>query len=502
MPILVPDQERKFPLQQITLADYGIYDLLAQMINVKRANCPTWTDESASDLGMQLLWIFTVLSDLMLRTVNQQAKDCFLMTATEREAMRYLCAQLGYTIQEATAANVSITFTLQTGHPEFTIPAGTKVATAGSTDTNAVIFETITAQLVTVGTATVTVPCQQGETVSQEIVGSSDGTDYQQFYLSRRPVVWQSETVEVDEGSGFVEWTRVDNFILSADTDTHYRIELDNSGYYYICFGDGVYGKIPTTGSNNIRATYRRGGASAGNVAAGAITELLSSVTYVESVTNAAASSGGGDQENIARARQLAPATLRANDRIVTLADVQTLLASFVSPSYGTIAQSVAAGIDNLTIDVRFVPAIGGLPSTEFKAEVKAYLDVRRAVCTEIAVSDPTYYMIDYDVTIYVAPGYFAAAVVEQVRQAIVKFGSPNYRDANGLYPVAFGDDVSLGSLYVAILAVPGVIRAVVTLPAADIAIATTQIRDVNSIDIIAYEGNTSSSYLNLGTEL
>lgn len=503
MAVLVPDQLRKFPLNQIELADYSIYDLYARSVNIKRANCPHWTDESPFDLGNVILWIAAgVMPDLMLRTINQQARNCFLITADQRQAVRALCVQLGYTLQEASASTVAVTFTCEDGHPEFTISAGTKVGTAGTTNQETIIFETTGAQLVTVGTATVDIPCQQGETIANDILGSSDGTSYQTFYLPRRPVVWHSESMTVDEGSGFVAWTRVENFNASLTTDLHYTVEVDNLGYYYINFGDGVYGKIPTIGVNNVQASYRRGGGSAGNVAAGAVTSLLSSVTYVDSVTNTLAASGGSDQETIARAKQLAPGGLRANDRIVTAEDVETLLDSYVSPSYGTIAKSKACGIDNLTTDIRFVPAIGGLPSAGFKTEVKAFLDVRRMVNTEIVVNDPVYYMIDYDIEIWISPGFFAPGVVEQTRQAIVKYSSPIYQNEDGLYPNGFDQDIDIGSLYIAIRGVPGVDKAVVTTPATNIPIAITQIREINSIDIITHEGSSQSSYLNLRKEL
>jgi len=502
MAILVPDQVRKFPLSQIELVDYSIYDLMARAMSIKHANCPAWTDDSPSDLGNQIVWIVCTLTNLMRQTINQQARNCFLLTADQRQAVRALCTQLGYTLQEASASTVTVTFTCADGHPEFIIAAGTKIGTSGSTNQETIVFETTGAQLITVGTVTVDIPCQQGETVTNDILGSSDGTAYQAFYLPRRPVVWHSEAVSVDEGAGFIAWTRVENFNNSDTSDLHYTVEVDNLGYYYINFADGTNGKIPAIGVSNVRASYRRGGGSAGNVAAGAITSLLTSVDYVDSVTNGTAASGGRDQETIARAKQLAPGGLRANDRIVTADDVQVLLDSYVSPAYGTIAKSVAAGIDNLTTDIRFVPAIGGLPSAGFKAEVKTFLDLRRMVNTEIAVNDPVYYMIDYDVAIWVSPGYFAPGVVEQVRQAIVKYGSPIYRNEDGLYPNEFGEDISLGLLYVGIMGVSGVDKTTVTTPATDVPIAITQIREINSIDIITHEGSAQSSYLNLRKEL
>jgi len=164
--------------------------------------------------------------------------------------------------------------------------------------------------------------------------------------------------------------------------------------------------------------------------------------------------------------------------------------------------QAVSLGIDNLTTDVRIVPAAGGNPSSGLKDEFQAYLFEKRAVNTEIAVNDPAYLNIDYNIEIWLLAGYQISKVVEDVRQSIVKFGSPIYKDADGLYPNSFGKTVSLSRLYRALMDVNGVERALVNTPATDLTMPTYQIRELGSIAITANSGGTQSSYQNLSTEL
>jgi len=342
MPAIIRDTERVFPLQAVPYLDVSLDDLFQSLLSIKRANCPNWTDENTSDLGIQLLWMFAVQCHWLKTHLERAKDDCYIGTTTDRESMRLLCELVDYQLGSATAASVVVTHNCESGHPEYTIPAGTQVATEETHDRPAVIFETAAAELVLVTDDSADIICIHGETISQEIVGSSDGTTGQHFALRHKPVISQSEMVEVYAGA-WETWTRVNNFVDSEATDKHYRIEVHEDNTCHVIFGDGVNGQIPWRGTNNIRVTYRKGGGIVGNVAANTITELLSAVDYVESVNNAAAASGGTDRETLDHARMHAPAALKSLDRAVTAEDIESLCADYTSSTYGGLARPCVA---------------------------------------------------------------------------------------------------------------------------------------------------------------
>ncbi|MEW6572472.1 MAG: putative baseplate assembly protein [Bacillota bacterium] len=189
---------------------------------------------------------------------------------------------------------------------------------------------------------------KQVEAVLDEIIGSSTGTAGQSFTLSRVPVleeeVWVNEAgslaeeekaglsavsavKEVAGGGGetkelWVRWRRVEDFAASTAGSRHYVIDA-NSGV--ITFGDGVRGKIPPAGRNNLRVTYRTGGGSRGNVDKGAISTLKTALAFVDRVSNPQAAGGGADVESLARVYQRGPAVLKHRDRAVTVEDFEEL---------------------------------------------------------------------------------------------------------------------------------------------------------------------------------
>lgn len=499
--INIPDTRSKFPLQQVQYLDLPINELLAQILDYKRANCPNYTDENPSDPGMQFLWLSSILSDFMVRHMNRTALNCYLPTVSDRISLEALCQMLNYELGHNAAAAVSVTFTIESGHPELTIVAGTQVTTEGTEDTPSIIFETDSDTLVTLGTDSVAINCVHGYTVTEEILGSSEGEAFQVFYAAKSGVLWQSETVEVLDGS-WEEWTRVTDFIDSVSTDKHYKIAEGSDGKYYIMFGDGTNGKVPPSGTSNIRITYRVGGGEIGNVAAGTVIELVNDLQYVESVTNAAAASGGTDQETIAHAQKFAPAMLRSTDRAISIQDIKTLAEEFVSTIYGRIAKAAVTEVGTITAEVRIVPAAGGNPSTGLKQALKTELSDKRVVCNYLDVLDPIYNVVDIDLTIYVKDGYLVSKVVDAVRAALVTYLSPTYQDpTTGLYPHEFGRDVHLSDLYKAVASVAGVDYCEFTTPAADVDVEDYEIVDIGTLNITAYLGGVSSSWQNLSTE-
>ncbi len=162
----------------------------------------------------------------------------------------------------------------------------------------------------------------QTETLSEEILGSSDGTPGQEYVFSRRPVIneeiWVNELSSLSSGERselmektpssvseakdadgnttefWVKWKRVDDFLNSKQGDRHYVLD-GTMGTVNV--GDGINGRVPPIGRDNIKANYQTGGGMAGNVNAGEIASLKSSLPFIDGVTNPEMADGGADTE-------------------------------------------------------------------------------------------------------------------------------------------------------------------------------------------------------------
>lgn len=192
----------------------------------------------------------------------------------------------------------------------------------------------------------------QCETIKGEIPGSSDGSAGQEFTLTKIPVVSGSEEIWVDEFKSlsaedqtrlteeeiytvesvtddkgevtefWVKWEPVDNLPNASADDRCY--EIDNvSGA--ITFGDGVYGKIPPSGTDNIKANYRSGGGEKGNLEALLIKDLKASLPSLEKAFNPLAAAGGAETETIEDLMERGPYLLRHRNRAVTREDFENL---------------------------------------------------------------------------------------------------------------------------------------------------------------------------------
>ncbi|GAB2633274.1 putative baseplate assembly protein [Streptomyces capparidis] len=321
-----------------------------------------------------------------------------------------------------------------------------------------------------------TVEAVHAETVGEEVLGLSEGVPGQSFTVARPPVVpWETPfVVEVADGSGWAEWTRVDDFAHSGPDDRH--IVLDpNSGR--VDFGPAVrsadggvrhHGAVPPKGAPVRVRAYRTGGGRRGNVARGALRVLRSSLPFVATAENRRPGLGGVDGETVDAARVRGPMTLRTLHRAVVPRDYEQL-AREVAPDAARVA-CVPAGDDPEQaggVRLLVVPAGRGdergrirfeelLPPRDTLAAIAEYLDERRPIGTRLVV-EPPYYQ---GVTVVASVQAVRGAVLERLRSealaALYHYVNPlTGGPANQGWP--FGRPVHSGEIFAVLQRVPGV---------------------------------------------
>lgn len=177
-----------------------------------------------------------------------------------------------------------------------------------------------------------------------EVLGSSDGSPEQTFTCEDAPVteadVWVDEAgslsaaeqreleddrpgdVRREDGEFWVRWTEVADFLDSDDDARHYRLNRSNG---QVIFGNGREGAIPPSGEGNVEVTYQTGGGSDGNVPAGSITDLRSSIAHIDEVTNRKPSDGGTDIEALEGTISRAPRQIKNRGRAVSAEDFEQI---------------------------------------------------------------------------------------------------------------------------------------------------------------------------------
>jgi predicted phage baseplate assembly protein len=323
-----------------------------------------------------------------------------------------------------------------------------------------------------------TAPATAAQTVTNEVLGASDGRASQQFTLAHAPVLPATLVLTVDEGisGGPASWTQVPDFFGASADDTVYTLD-ETSGT--IAFGDNHYGAIPLPNPSNptniTATTYRYGGGAEGNAAAGTVTALQSYVAYVASVTNPIAATGGAAEESQADAVMRAGNDIRSTNRAVTADDFESLALEtpgalvarahalpLANPSYPGI--DVPGSVTVLVVPHRAVdddPALQTaqtgppIPNRTTLQAVCAWLDEHRLVTTELHVSGPTYRKLTFVVTAYCAPNADLGTVSQGIQSAL----RTRYAPAGNGAGWAWGATAYAAIAFATIMNVDGVTR-------------------------------------------
>ena len=332
-------------------------------------------------------------------------------------------------------------------------------------------------------------------TITNEVLGSSNGNQNQIFHTTRAAVL-KNQQLEVreselpsaedqaklqeEEGEDvvsvvadaagrpkeiWVRWHPVPDFYGSGPHDRHYVIDHLNGE---IRFGDGVSGKIPPVAVGNIRMSlYRTGGGSRGNRAPGAIIQLKTTIPYVNKVINYDDASGGSEAETLDSLIQRAPRTIRHRDRAVTIEDYEDLAILSTPevarakclPLHDLFADPDAAHRLPGKVSIIIVPPSTGLkplPSRELLERVQSYVDAHRIPTADLVIVGPDYVRVDVEVEIVLTSLNVANEVGLAVNAILTSFLHPL---TGGLDAVGwdFGRQPYESDLYALLESIPGV---------------------------------------------
>jgi baseplate J-like protein len=344
----------------------------------------------------------------------------------------------------------------------------------------------------------------QAETITEEILGSSDGEANQilQFFKAStlptplplpKPSVLPGEIVRVrealsgEERAGLLDklgeravhdiidaegkvletwvlWLEVSDFFTSTSTDRHYTLDRATG---QLQFGDGRQGRIPPAGTDNIQAfSYQAGGGVLGNVAAGQIQTLVTAIAGVEATNNPVAADGGADTATLEAMLKIGPAMISHRNRAVTAEDFEWLARD---ASNKVVKARCLPNTDNNGrratgwVNVIIVPQTNDAkpqPSFALQAAVRHYLQDHcanhLAAPGRITISGPEYVDIDVEVTVVVDTIDVASQVETAVRENLQRFLHPLTGGLEGT-GWEFGRAVPASDVYVLLERIPGV---------------------------------------------
>ena len=451
-----------------TSKDY--YAIREELIARIKDRIPEWTASDPADFGVALVEAFAYVGDLLNYYIDRNANEAFITTATQRQSVLNIAQTYGYIPAGYRQALTTLEFT-NTSDEIITVPAGTVVSG------DVIIGDTVQTVYFTTDTE-IDVPAQVGDapgtntvtgyhgrsvtlvadnvTTYGELIGTSSGLPNINFDLGETPVVDGSIELYIQDGDLFSKWSQVQHLLDYGPNDLVFTTYLNENDIVTITFGDGISGVIPTLYSE-VRARYVVGGGTIGNIS----TNIIDNISYVPglseaqttalqsslTVTNTEVGIGGSDPETTDEIRAVAPLTLRANNRAVTLQDyadlalgvsgvgkanatasVWTSVTVYIAPSRSVSDTDQAPGLDEL-----------GNPTAEYdrlKGSVETYLEDKILLGTSVTIQPPTYVDLVISVTYTKLPQYTTDEVEKAIKsKLLVDFGYSGMNFEDTIYP-------------------------------------------------------------------
>lgn len=327
-----------------TEVDYSTRDYEGfrnDMIEGLQKRIPEYTDTSQSDAGIVILELLAHGLDLLSYYNDKTANEVYLDTAKERSNIINIAKMMGYIYDDGRPSEFEQVFEIIPQATEFVIPQGYVVKTTESGVEKEVLFETKEELRIPPnctgleqdenGKYLYSVPITQGYTIYNEIIGSSDGTINQSFTLSEAPVIKDSVLVTVKQGNDDEEeWIRVDKFLNSSPYDTHFTVSISATDKGIVNFGNGKSGKIPSSISDGITATYRVGGGEIGNVSPLSINQVDQKLAgLVRTFNPYNAMTLGVDKEDDESIKSKAKSSFKSTWGAITLSDYEDIARTF-----------------------------------------------------------------------------------------------------------------------------------------------------------------------------
>ena len=289
-----------------------------------------------------------------------------------------------------------------------------------------------------------------GETVQQLLGSGRASSPFQRFTLAHEPLT-HLQSADAPSGAAAalevrvndVRWDEVPTLFDAGPRDRAYALRTDEKGKAYVQFGDGERGSRLPSGSNNVRARYRKGIGAGGNVKPGALAQLLDRPLGVKGVSNPVAASGGVDPESEDAARTSIPLGARTLGRAVSLLDYEDFARAFTGVLKANAVVLPLRGGRTIVVTVAFD---GGERLTDLADALRKHGDPR----VQVQVLEGTTETFRLGLTVAVDPAYEGDAVLAGVDAAL--------RQAYSFESRGLAEPVFLSEVVAAAHAVAGVL--------------------------------------------
>lgn len=258
----------------------------------------------------------------------------------------------------------------------------------------------------------------QGKTINETVLGSGRGeVFYQSFEIPQAPLTYQRQGREGIQGAidlrvNDLPWCQKSDFLYSKTEDRHFIIETDYAGKSRIVFGDGLNGACLPTGKDNVKASFRIGQGTEGNIGAKILKKPTSKPPFLKEVYNFDKTTGGSDPDTEEELKDKIPVEHLTFDRAVSLSDYADL-----SLAYEGIGKAKAGWrwINNQKVVYLAIAGEEGEDPSGILQDLRDHLDACRDINQPLLVTPVIDVPIGITMDVVVLPDYDPDKVKDEI---------------------------------------------------------------------------------------
>lgn len=254
-------------------------------------------------------------------------------------------------------------------------------------------------------------------------------------------------------------WVAQRDLLTSQRNSAAFVVEMTNERQAELRFGDGIFGKRPQP-ETEFRAHYRVGNGPAGNLGRETIGQLVDINSRlgdaIQAVRNIGPAQGGLAPESLDHVRRNAPYAFQTQERCVTEADYEAILARHSEVKQGKATRRWTGSWHTMFLAVQ---RVNNRPvDADFRKRISAFMQPHLLADADIEIRGPSFVALEIQIGFRVHPGHF----ISTVKQALLEtFSNRNLPDGTRgfFHPdnFGFGQPVYASTLVAHALAVPGV---------------------------------------------
>lgn len=453
--------------------DYSSRDystIRADLLRRATRIAPEWTDRDPADFGMVLVDLWAQMGDVLHYYIDRAAGESVLPTATQRESVLAFANLLDYVPNGRTSGQATVLLTNSTA-ADITIPQYTRFV-ARSEGSTYQVYMPSSAVIPANNSSSITV--LEGTVVSspsETLTNSASGLAGQRYTLVNTGVVRSSVVVTVyEDGVTPTTYRQIDRLTNAVSGERVFTLRSTATDEIEVVFGTEFRGFIPPPGSV-ITATYAYSSGSSGNLPANSVTAFRDVTPAGITITSSSAFTGGINEETIVSMKSSIPSLATSQNRAVTANDFINLTRGIEGVSKAAVAFTpnpaggASAGNASVTVYPQVSRANDYLTTADTSQTVSSTvidavtstLQPRALLGVDVVTASTIDWTpINISVNVYVNGAAVALFVKNDVETAI-----NNIFDFDNVY---FGQTISLGQVYRAILNVFGVDYAEITL--------------------------------------